>query len=279
MIQIGRYNTLKVDHLVDFGAYLDAGNGSTILMPAKYFSNGEVPHEGDMLDVFVYPDSEDRLVATTERPFAMVGEFAFLQVAQVNRVGAFLDWGIESKNLLVPFSEQKIDMKEGGIYLVYVYLDHATMRIVASQKVDKFLGNVMPEYNEGDQVKALVYQHTPIGYKCIVDDLHRGIIYDNETFRPIELEQTVTAYVKNVREDGKIDLTLSAAAKERTGDLATQILDELKKQGGIIALGDKSDPDDIKNAFFCSKKDFKKALGKLYKMRKIEIEAFQIRLI
>lgn len=279
MIKIGQYNDLKVDHLADFGAYLDAGDGTTILMPAKYFPYNETPQVGDEMHVFVYTDSEDRLVATTERPFAKVGEFAFLEVRQVNRFGAFLDWGIESKNLLVPFSEQKADMKEGGIYLVYVYLDNTTKRIVASQKIDKFLDNVMPDYREGDQVQALVYQHTPIGYKCIVDNLHHGLIYENEVFKPVELEQTVTAYVKNVREDGKIDLTLSAAAKERTGDLATLILEKLRNNGGTIDLGDKSDPDQIKATFFCSKKDFKKAIGKLYKDRKIEIEPFRIRLI
>ena len=279
MIKIGQYNTLKVDHLADFGAYLDAGDGTTILMPAKYFPFDETPKVGDEVDVFVYNDSEDRLVATTEHPYAMVGEFAFLEVTQVNRVGAFLDWGIESKDLLVPFSEQKADMKEGGVYLVYVYLDNATKRIVASQKVEKFLGNVLPEYRQGQQVQALVCQHTPIGYKCIVDNLHYGMIYDNEVFKPIELEQTIVAYVKNVREDGKIDLTIGAAARERTGDLASQIMDRLRAEGGEIGLGDKSAPEDIKGAFLCSKKDFKKAVGKLYKARKITVEPYKIKLL
>lgn len=278
MIKIGKYNRLKVDHLTDFGAYLDCGDGSTILMPAKYYPEGKEPEIGQEMDVFVYTDSEDRPVATTEHPFAMVGEFAFLQVEQVNRVGAFLDWGIESKGLLVPFREQKADMREGGVYLVYVYLDNATGRIVASQKIEKFIGNVIPSYKQGQEVEALVIAHTPIGYKCIVDNLHYGMIYKNETFRPIELEESITAYVKNVREDGKIDLSLSDKAKARTSDLASEIMQRLKENNGTLPLSDKSDPEDIKAAFSCSKKDFKKALGKLYKERRIEISESSIKL-
>lgn len=271
MLKIGRYNTLKVDHLADFGAYLDAGDGTTILMPAKYFCGGLPPEAGSEVDVFVYPDSEDRLVATTEHPFAMVGEFAFLQVAQVNKVGAFLDWGLQAKELLVPFSEQKSAMRQDGIYLVYVYLDNATKRIVASSKIEKFLGNVVPDYRKGQEVKALLYQHTPIGYKCIVDNLHYGMIYDNEVFQPLELEQSITAYVKNVREDGKIDLSVGESTRERTNDLAAAILGKLKASGGTLPLTDKSNPEDIQAALFCSKKDFKRAIGKLYKERKIDL--------
>ena len=169
-MKIGQYNTLKVTRLVDFGAYLDGGDGTEILMPAKYISAPLSP--GDEVEVFVYRDSEDRPVATTEHPYAIVGEFAFMQVSQVNNVGAFLDWGLEAKNLLVPFREQKVRMLQGGIYLVYVYLDHTTQRVVASSKIEKFIGNVLPHYNAGDKVQALVYEHTPIGYRCIVDNLH-----------------------------------------------------------------------------------------------------------
>lgn len=270
MINIGRFNKLAVDHIVDFGAYLDAGDGNTILLPAKYFGD-KVPEVGEVLDVFVYTDSEDRLIATTERPYAIAGEFAFLQVRQVNKFGAFLDWGVEGKDLLVPFSEQRANMAEGGIYLVYVYLDHSSQRLAASQKIEKFLGNVLPRYKRGDEVKALVYQHTPIGYKCIVDDLHYGMVYTNELFRPLELEQTITAYVKQVREDGKIDLTVSDRARARTGNLADNILKELEANDGKLPLCDKSSPEEIQAAFQCSKKDFKKAIGKLYKDHRIAL--------
>ncbi|MDE5594073.1 MAG: GntR family transcriptional regulator, partial [Muribaculaceae bacterium] len=193
MINIGKYNRLRVARFVDFGAYLTDDNGNDVLLPARY-----VPADaavGDEIEVFVYNDSEDRPVAVTEHPFACVGEFAFLQVAQVNKIGAFLDWGVP-KHILVPFSEQRIRMEEGGIYPVYVYLDHITKRVVASAKLEKFLGNVMPEYRVGDKVNALVWQHTPIGYKVIVDNLFQGMIYDNEVYAPLEIEQTITAYVK-----------------------------------------------------------------------------------
>lgn len=276
MINIGRYNQLKINRMVDFGAYLDMGDDKEVLMPAKYLPEQAKP--GDIVDAFVYPDSEDRLVATTEHPFALVGEFAFLQVAEVNKVGAFLDWGLPAKHLLVPFAEQRMRMRAGGVYLVYVYLDDASKRIVASSKIDKFLGNVLPHYKIGDPVKALVYDHTDIGYKCIVDNLHHGMIYHNELHRPLELQQTVTACVKKVRDDDKIDLTLGDVAQTRTGELADVIIEHLKAAGGSLPLCDKTSPDTIQRVFGVSKKDFKKALGRLYKERLITIGSDSISL-
>lgn len=266
-MKIGQYNHLKVTRLVDFGAYLDGGDGTEILMPAKYTSDSLSP--GDEVDVFVYKDSEDRPVATTEHPFATVGEFAFLQVAQVNNIGAFLDWGLEAKNLMVPFREQKVRMLQGGIYLVYVYLDHTTQRVVASSKIEKFIGNVLPHYQVGDRVKALVYEHTPIGYRCIVDNLHYGMIYSNEIFQPLTLEQSVSAYVKNVREDGKIDLTLSDRTAVRTDSLAERIYQAAELADGTLPIGDKSSPEEIQAMFSCSKRDFKQAVGHLYRAHRI----------
>ncbi len=266
-MKIGQYNKLNVSRLVDFGAYLDAGDGSEILMPAKYIST---PLSiGDEVDVFVYRDSEDRPVATTEHPYATVGEFAFLKVAQVNNIGAFLDWGLEAKNLLVPFREQRVKMQPGGVYLVYVYLDHTTQRVVASSKIEKFIGNVLPHYNVGDKVSALIYERTPIGYHCIVDNLHYGLIYFNEIFQPLALEQHVTAYVKNVRDDAKIDLTMSDRAAARTGSLAERIYQAAKLAGGKLAVGDKSSPEEIQAMFSCSKRDFKQAVGHLYREHRI----------
>lgn len=269
MLKIGQYNKLVINRMVDFGAYLDCGDGTEVLIPAKFLDSDKAP--GDTIDVFVYTDSQDRLIATTERPFATVGEFAYLQVADVNSVGAFLDWGLEAKQLLVPHSEQKTPMRQGGVYLVYVYLDNATRRVVASAKTDKFLGNVLPDYKKGDKVKALVVRHTPIGYACIVDNLHHGMIYDNQIFSPVEVESEIEAYVTRVRRDGKIDITLSDRSEKRTASIADRILDAVRAEGGHLPVGDKSSPDVIKQAFGCSKKDFKKAAGMLYKQHKITI--------
>lgn len=276
MVNIGKQNLLKVAKLVDFGAYLDAGNGVEILLPARYIQSPL--SVGDEIDVFIYTDSEDRLIATTETPLARVGEFAFLEVVDVNQVGAFLDWGLP-KNLLVPFREQKNKMREGGVYPVYLYLDDLTKRIVATAKIDKYLGNVIPEYERGDEVSALVLQQTPIGYRVIVDNLHNGMIYENEIFRNLELGDTIKAFVKNIRDDGKIDLTLSGNVAERVGALAERILNHVKINGGAVAMSDKSSPEEIQAKFQCSKKDFKKALGHLFKERKILIGTDGIKLV
>lgn len=266
MIKIGQYNKLTVERFVDFGAFLTDGESESILLPSKYIDQSTAV--GDEVEVFVYKDSEDRPVAVTEHPFACVGDVAFLQVAAVNKYGAFLDWGLP-KDLLVPFSEQKSRMREGGFYPVYVYLDDETKRVVASAKLEKFIGNTIPDYRPGQKVEALVIQHTEIGYKVVVDNLHWGMIYDNEVFAPLEIEQSVKAYVKAVRDDGKIDLTLNDKAKVRTKSTAELIVEHLKANGGEMAVGDKSSPEEIKALFHCSKKDFKKALGALYKDKKI----------
>lgn len=268
MIKLGKYQTLTVSRTVDFGVYLhEADDSKEVLLPARYVPEGL--SEGDSIEVFVYNDSEDRLVATTERPYATVGQFAFLEVNAVNDVGAFIDWGLP-KDLLVPFGEQKVKMRRGGIYLVYIYVDSTTERIVASAKIEKFLGNVYPDYKPGDEVEALVYEHNEIGYKVIVDNLHRGMIYANEIYRPIELEENIRAFVKQVRPDGKIDLTLNDKAKHRTASLSEAILAYLKNpEAGPV--GDKTSPERIQLIFSCSKKDFKKAVGLLYKERKIAI--------
>ncbi len=269
MIKIGNYNILRIARFVDFGAYLADDDNNEVLLPSRYVPDDAAV--GDEIEVFVYTDSEDRIVAVTDRPYAQVGEFAFLQVAEVNRFGAFLEWGVP-KHLFVPFSEQRPRMQAEGIYPVYLYLDHITKRVVASAKLEKFLGNVIPEYRPGDKVTALVWQHTPIGYKVIVDNLFQGMIYDNEIFAPLELEQTVTALVKAVRDDGKIDLTLGDKASARVSDLAEDIIEKLREHGGSISISDSSSPDEIKAIFHCSKKDFKKAVGKLYKERRILLE-------
>ena len=268
MIELGKTQDLTVRRLVDFGAYLGKeGEDVDILLPSRYMP--ENTQVGDVLNVFVYKDSDDRPIATTERPFAQVGEFAFLAVSAVNDMGAFMDWGLP-KELLVPYSEQKAKMRRGGIYLVFVYVDHVTGRIVGSSKIEKFLGNVYPDYKPGQEVKALVYEHTDIGYKVIVDNRHRGIIYSNEIYSPIEIEETVKAYIKQVREDGKIDLTLNDKASRRTESLSERIIEYLNDSSNT-PVSEKMSPEMIATIFECSKKDFKKAVGHLYKERKIII--------
>lgn len=274
MIKIGRYNTMRVVKLVDFGAYLtdpDGNDPREILIPQRYMPEDLRPD--DTIDVFIYKDSENRLIATTEHPYAEVGDFAFLEVEQVNSTGAFLDWGIPTKNLLVPYSEQKSKMRQGGIYPVYVYLDDASQRIVASARLEKFVGNVVPDYRPGDRVKALVLSHGEIGYRCIVDKLHFGMLYDSELFQPVEVGESVEAYVKYVRQDGKIDLSLGGDTEQRVISLSERIMKYLELNSRAeSALSDKMDPEKIKALFGCSKKDFKKAVGALYKEHRITID-------
>lgn len=276
MLKIGNYNILEVVKLVDFGVYLDGGNGLEILLPTRYI---ESPlHVGDKIEVFIYTDSEDRLIATTLRPLATVGEFAFLRVQQVNKIGAFVDCGL-AKDILVPFREQKMRMVQGRSYLVYLYLDDASKRIAASSKIEKFLNNTYPEYKKGQPVQVLVYRKNEIGYNVIVNNLHSGMIYDNEIFSNINIGDYVTAYIKNVRDDGKIDLTLSDKIENRIEILSGRILKYMEINNNRLGINDNSSPEEIKARFGCSKKDFKKAIGYLYKSRKIKIEDNLIYLI
>ena len=275
MLNIGKFNVLKVVKIVDFGLYLDGGNGIKILLPTRYVTS--VPNIGDEINVFIYADSEDRLIATTETPLTQVGEFAFLKVKSVNKIGAFLDWGL-MKDLLVPYSEQRTRMKAGGCYLVYTYLDDATKRIVASSKVEKFLGNTIADYQKHAQVKCLVCDESEIGYKVIVDNLHKGMIYKNEAFRSVDIGDKLTGFVKQVRDDGKIDITLSDITVNRIDELAKRFLNFITINGGETTLGDKSSPEVIRAIMSCSKKDLKKAIGALYKQQLIEIEDNKISL-
>lgn len=272
MIKIGNRNNLEVSRLVDFGAYLrEPGGEAEILLPARYIETPLKP--GDMIDVFVYTDSEDRPVATTLTPLAEAGSVAMLKVVSAGRYGAFLDWGLP-KDLLVPLSEQKTRMIEGRSYPVYVFLDDASKRVVASAKLDKYLGNLLPRYRKGDRVEVMVFDRNEVGLRCAVDARHLGILYSDELFRPVHIGDRMEAYVKQVRPDGKIDLTLAAHAEERTHSLAEKIENALKSSGGHIELCDSSSPEEIKARFQCSKKDFKKAVGYLLKTGKATKESF-----
>lgn len=276
MIQPGKYNTLKVVKFVDFGAYLDGGEAGEILLPVRYLP--EQLEAGDELEVFIYLDSEDRIIATTERPFAQVGEFAYLKVKAVNRIGAFMDWGL-MKDLLVPYREQKPGMEAGREFLVYVYLDPDSQRIVASAKIEKFLDNVFPEYEAGEEVSLLIESESLLGYNAIVNHLHRGILYHDELPGPLHPGQKLQAYIKKVRDDQKIDLSLYRPGYGQVDEVAQHILERLKAAGGFLPLTDKSDAALIFDHFAISKKVFKKALGALYKQRAILLEENGIRLV
>ena len=271
MVEIGRFNTLTVVKIVDFGVYLDGGERGEILMPKEYVpANCEVK-------AFVYFDSEDRIVATTEHPHVMVGEFAFLKVVALSPVGAFLDWGLR-KDLLVPFREQRDPMIEGKSYLVYAYLDKASDRIVASTKIDKYLDQVFPEYEPHEEVEVLIARKSDLGYNVIVNNMHWGLIYNNEIFQPLKIGQKMKGYIKEVREDEKIDVTLQLPGYAKIEGLAGMVLEKLKDYGGILDLSDKSEPEEIYKVFGCSKKNYKKALGTLLKQRLIEIGDSEVRL-
>lgn len=275
MVNIGKYNTLKIVKTVDFGVYLDGRDGLEILLPTRY-----VPKEvkiGDDIEVFIYHDNEGRLIATTAKPLAQVGEFQFMEVKSVNKTGAFLEWGL-MKDLLVPFKEQKIRMKEGRWYLVYVHVDHITGRIVASAKIDKYLDNIIPEYTFNQEVDLLVADDTEIGYKVIINNTHWGLVYHNEIFQRLEKGDHIKGYIKEVREDEKIDVSLTPLGYQKVEGIAKTILESLKVQGGYIAVHDKSEPDVIYSLFRCSKKAFKQAIGALYKQKLILIEPQGIRL-
>ena len=275
MIKIGKINNLRVVKKVEFGIYLDGGDDGEILLPTRYVPDGI--SEGDDIDVFIYNDSEDRLIATTERPLIEVGEFGMLKVVAVNHIGAFMDWGL-MKDLLVPFREQQKEMRVGDKYIVYAYLDNLTKRIVGSAKLNKFLGNKLPRYSEGDTVDVLVVERTDLGFKVIVDNLYWGLIYNNDLFDPIMPGDRVSGYVKLVREDGKIDVSLREKGGERVFQLARRVLGYLKENGGEMSLSDSSAPEDIKKVFQCSKKDFKKAIGYLYKKGAIVLGQNEVKL-
>lgn len=275
-IKLGRMNRLTVVKSVDFGLYLDGGREGEILLPARYVPKDT--HIGDELDVFLYLDSEERLIATTEHPKAMVGDFAYLQVAWVNNFGAFLDWGL-MKDLFVPFREQKMKMVKGQSYIVHLHVDEESYRIMASAKVEHYLSKEMPPYAEGDEVDILVWQKTDLGFKVIVDNRFGGLIYDSEVFRQLHTGDRAKAYIKQVRPDGKLDLTLNLHGKAAVDDFSEVLLKHLHKNGGQTSLGDKSPAEEIYALFGVSKKVFKKAVGDLYKRRLIEITPEGLRLV
>lgn len=272
---IGKYNTLNIVAITDNGAYLDAGELGEILLPNRYLpDNCQV---GLRVEVFIYLDSAERLVATTEKSLGQVGEFVSLKVVQINKIGAFLDWGLP-KDLLVPFNQQHTKMEEGKYYLVYIFIDQRTERIAASSKLDKFIDIWPAEYSEGDQVNLTIGSKTDLGFKAIVNDLHWGLLYDNEIFQPLRIGKKITGYIKQVREDGRLDLILTRGRKNTVTSFSDKLLEHLKNNNGFSPLHDKSAPELIKNTLGVSKKTFKSTVGNLLKKGKITIESNGIRL-
>lgn len=270
MVKLGQYNELPVCKLVDFGLYLDGGDGLEILMPKRYMPADA--KEGDMLKVFVYQDSEARLIATNEHPYATVGQIAHLKINSVNQVGAFADWGT-SKELLIPHREQAQKMEEGRRYLIFIYIDEVSGRIAGTSKLDKYLDNIPPTYENNEEVEALIWKPTPLGYKVIINHKHTGLIYKNEIFRDVHTGERLRAWVKGVREDEKIDLSLQPLGYRQMIDPAeATILKALHLHGGYMPLTDHSTPELIAFELQMSKKTFKKAIGALYKQKRILIK-------
>ena len=270
MIQLGKRNDMKVLRMVDFGAYLDAGDIGEILLPNRYVPEG--CKVGDEVNVFVYLDSEERLVATTQKSLVEVNHFACLEVKWVNEHGAFLDWGL-MKDLFCPFKEQKQKMQVGYKYVVYAYIDAVTYRIVASAKLEKFISNERPPYSKGDEVDIIVCQKTDLGFKVIVDEKFYGMLFDKDVFKPLRKGDRMKAYIKQIRPDDKIDVVLqNESGRELVEGFAERLLQELfASEGGCLPYHDKTDADEIYRAFGVSKKTFKRAVGDLYKRNLITL--------
>ena len=267
-IELGKFNQLEVVKEVDFGLYLDGGDEGEILLPTRY-----VPEDckvGDMLNVFLYLDIDERLIAMTLTPLVQVGQFACLEVSWVNQFGAFLNWGL-MKDLFVPFSEQKMKMQVGRSYVVHAHVDEESYRIVASAKVERYLSKDMPDYAPGAEVDILIWQNTDLGFKAIIDNKYCGLLYENEIFRALETGMQMKAFVKQVREDGKVDLILQKPGFEKVDDFSKTLLEYIREHGGRINLKDKSPAEDIYDTFGVSKKTFKKGVGDLYKKRLISL--------
>ena len=264
---IGRRNQLRVVRDAPPGLYLDSGDNREILLPGRYIPPGTVP--GNILDVFVYLDSEDRLVATTETPRAMVGEFAYLEVVNIAAgIGAFLDWGL-AKDLLLPFREQVTPVRRGQWITAGILLDPASQRIIATTRLSRHLNRQPPTYVEGQPVNLLITARTPLGYNAIVENAHRGLLYHTAGIDPLDPGQKVRGFVRKLRPDGKIDLSLDATGYKHVAPLADQILQALEDNRGRLAVDDATSPQEIRDRFGVSKNAFKLALAALYKQRRI----------
>jgi predicted RNA-binding protein (virulence factor B family) len=275
MAQVGRFNKLEVVKEVDFGVYLDGGELGTILLPQRYMP--EDCELGDWVDVFLYFDSEDLLIATTEKPRVEVGRCEMLKVIDINNAGAFMDWGLP-KDLLVPYSEQLKPMEVGYSYVVYVFHDQDSDRIAASTRLQDYLAEESVWVKPRQAVDLLIAGRTDLGYKAVINDQYLGLIFRDDAFRPLKVGERLPGFIKGIRSDGKIDLVISQGTLQGDHDLGEQIIENLRASGGVSTLTDKSDPDEIYRAFKVSKKKYKQALGSLYRSKRILLSAEKIQL-
>lgn len=269
MIELGVFNLLKANRKTEHGFYLANEKNEEVLLPNKY-----VPQNfniGDELSVFVYLDSEERVTATTLTPKIKLYEYACLKVVDVNDFGAYLNWGLE-KDLFCPFREQTRKMRVGEYHIVYMYLDGKTDRLAASSNINKFIEKDKIELDEGEEVRLLICGSTELGFKAIINNTYIGLIYSNEIFQPIKIGDEITGYIKQLREDNKIDLSLQKVGYEAIEPNAQKLMDELKLNNGTLYLTDKSSPEEIIEKLQMSKKVFKKAIGALYKQKYITLK-------
>ncbi len=275
-INVGQFNLMRVDRKVDFGFYMDDG-AEGILLPKRFVPSGL--QVNDTISVFVYHDSDNRLIATTQEPFAVVGDIAALKVVAVTNQGAFMDWGL-MKDLFVPVSQQLSSMRLGGKYLVKLYLDKQTGRVAATEKIDNQISNDILTVKEGEKVKLQVYRESDIGYVVIVNQVHQGLVYKNEVFTHLHIGQMIDeGFVKKIREDNKLDIGIGKQGVEKLDDDQLKLIQLLKLHKGFLPYHDKSSPEDIYAFFGISKKAFKMNVGILYKAKKITIEDNGIRLM
>jgi len=276
MAQVGRFNKLEVVKEVDFGVYLDGGELGTILLPQRYMP--EDCELGDWIDVFLYFDSEDLLIATTESPRVEVGRCEMLKVIDINNAGAFMDWGLP-KDLLVPYSEQLKPMEVGYSYVVYVFHDQDSDRIAASTRLQDYLAEESVWVKPRQAVSLLIAGRTDLGYKAVINDQYLGLIFRDDAFRPLKVGERLPGFIKNIRPDGKIDLVISQGTLQGDHDLGEQIIESLRASGGVSTLTDKSQPEEIYRTFKVSKKKYKQALGSLYRSKRILLSAEKIQLV
>ncbi|ALU61799.1 GntR family transcriptional regulator [Pseudomonas syringae pv. lapsa] len=278
MALIGRYNSLQIVKHTNFGLYLDGAQDGEILLPNRYIPKNVPTEDEDWLNVFVYLDSEDKLLATTEKPKVQVGEFASLKVVEVNSIGVFLDWGLP-KDLLLPYSEEKRTLQAGDYCVVHVYLDKHTRRITATARLDRYLDKTPANYSVGQEVDLLVAEATDMGFKAIINNKHWGLIHKNEVFKFMRAGKQEKGYIKEIRSDGNISLSLQPVGAEAASSLNSKILAKLRENNGTLPVSDKSDPQVISGLFGVSKGNFKKAIGALYKQGQIVIHADRIELV
>lgn len=276
MIKIGQINSLEVTKTADFGVFLDGDDYGSVMLPNKYVPEGT--NVGDHIDVFLYFDSESQLAATIDKPIAQVGEWGLMQVEGVSSTGAFVNWGIKEKDLLIPFSEQRARFTAGQNILVYVYTDKASGRIVGTTKFNKWLDKTPANYQVNEEVNLIIAERSQLGYKAIVNGEHWGMIFPSDVFGKLFIGKKLKGYIKQIREDGKIDLALQKVGVAKMDELSSKIVELLEKKGGFLPLNDKSSPEAIFDAFRTSKGTFKKTIGGLYKAGKIVIEKDGIRL-